>query len=254
MLPPTRASRPARASMWPIRARGRRLAVGAGDRHHPGPPVVRRGGDRPGEQFDVADDLDAGVARPLDRPVRRRMGQRARRARGPAPRSPTSRRWRDRPVRSPRRRRLRAPRRSRPRRRPARRPRASARAAARPERARPNTATVAALEDVDRDHARAIPYRSFRVARPSMASMMATIQKRITTVGSDQPRRSKWWWIGAIRKTRRPVRLNHSTWMITETVSTTNRPPTIPRTISCLVATATAPSAPPRARAPRSRP
>jgi phospho-N-acetylmuramoyl-pentapeptide-transferase len=33
------------------------------------------------------------------------------------------------------------------------------------------------------------------------------IQKRITTVGSDQPRCSKWWWIGAIRNTRLPVRL-----------------------------------------------
>ena len=52
------------------------------------------------------------------------------------------------------------------------------------------------------------PYRSFKVARPSMASMTAMIQKRITTVGSAQPRRSKWWWIGAIRNTRRPVRLN----------------------------------------------
>ena len=40
--------------------------------------------------------------------------------------------------------------------------------------------------------------------------------------------------------------------MITETVSTTKRPPTIASTISCLVATATAPSAPPSASEPLS--
>lgn len=33
------------------------------------------------------------------------------------------------------------------------------------------------------------------------------IQKRITICGSAQPFFSKWWWIGAIRNTRRPVRL-----------------------------------------------
>ncbi len=48
---------------------------------------------------------------------------------------------------------------------------------------------------------------SFRVARPASASTKLMIQKRITTVGSDQPRCSKWWWIGAIRNTRLPVRL-----------------------------------------------
>ena len=58
-----------------------------------------------------------------------------------------------------------------------------------------------------------------------MASITATIQNRITTVGSDQPSFSKWWWIGAIRNTRRPVRLNQATWMITDTVSKTNKPP-----------------------------
>ena len=47
-----------------------------------------------------------------------------------------------------------------------------------------------------------------------------------------------------------PVRLYQNTWMMTETVSTTNRPPTIISTISCLVATATAPSAPPSASEP----
>ena len=49
-----------------------------------------------------------------------------------------------------------------------------------------------------------------------------------------------------------PVRLYQNTWTMTDTVSTTNRPPTIISTISCLVATATAPSAPPSARLPMS--
>ena len=48
---------------------------------------------------------------------------------------------------------------------------------------------------------------SFSVDRPASASTKAMIQKRITTVGSDQPICSKWWWIGAILKTRLPVRL-----------------------------------------------
>src|SRR5690349_5628474 len=48
---------------------------------------------------------------------------------------------------------------------------------------------------------------SLRVLRPASASTKLMIQKRMTTVGSDQPRCSKWWWIGAIRKTRFPVRL-----------------------------------------------
>ena len=38
--------------------------------------------------------------------------------------------------------------------------------------------------------------------------------------------------------------------MITETVSSTNRPPTIARTNSCLVITATTPSAPPKDNEP----
>ena len=71
------------------------------------------------------------------------------------------------------------------------------------------------------------------------------IQKRITMVGSAQPFFSKWWCSGAIRNTRLPVRLYQKTWTMTLTVSTTNNPPTMASTTSCLVATATAPSAPP---------
>src|SRR5947209_7242841 len=68
-----------------------------------------------------------------------------------------------------------------------------------------------------------------RVERPASASTKLMIQKRITTVGSDQPKCSKWWWIGAIRKTRLPVRLYTRTWMTTESASTTKIPPTMTR-------------------------
>jgi hypothetical protein len=56
-------------------------------------------------------------------------------------------------------------------------------------------------EGLGRDHL------SLRVESPASARTKLTIQKRMTTVGSDQPRCSKWWWIGAMRKTRLPVRL-----------------------------------------------
>lgn len=49
--------------------------------------------------------------------------------------------------------------------------------------------------------------RIFSVASPIRARISEMIQKRITICGSCQPFFSKWWWIGAIRKTRRPVRL-----------------------------------------------
>ena len=42
---------------------------------------------------------------------------------------------------------------------------------------------------------------------------------------SDQAFISKWWWIGAIRKRRRPQYLNEKTWRITESASTTKIPP-----------------------------
>ncbi len=43
---------------------------------------------------------------------------------------------------------------------------------------------------------------------PPAPASLEMIQKRITTVDSCHPSRSKWWWIGAIRKTRLPVSLN----------------------------------------------
>ena len=67
-----------------------------------------------------------------------------------------------------------------------------ARAAASPVRARPKTATVFPSKPRTGIMARAIPpYRSFSVARPNRASMIETIQKRITTVDSDHPSFSK---------------------------------------------------------------
>ena len=51
------------------------------------------------------------------------------------------------------------------------------------------------------------PQRIFSVASPISARISEMIQKRITICGSCQPFFSKWWWIGAIRNTRRPVRL-----------------------------------------------
>ncbi len=53
-----------------------------------------------------------------------------------------------------------------------------------------------------------------------------------------------------MRKTRLPVHLKLATWMTTLSVSMTKRPPMMASAISCLVATAMAPSAPPSARLP----
>src|SRR5450631_4901833 len=93
-------------------------------------------------------------------------------------------------------------------------------------------------------------HRSFSVERPASASITEMIQNRITICGSVQPSCSKWWWIGAILNTRLPVSLNETTCTITDTASSTNNPPTTASTISCLIATATAPSMPPSANEP----
>ena len=79
-------------------------------------------------------------------------------------------------------------------------PASSAAAAARPERARPSTATLRPSKPGTRIIA---AYRNFNVASPAIARMAAMIQKRMTMVGSDQPFCSKWWCSGAMRKTRR---------------------------------------------------
>ena len=62
--------------------------------------------------------------------------------------------------------------------------------------------------------------RTFSVASATSASMKQMIQKRTMTFGSAQPLSSKWWWIGAILKTRLPVSLNEATCTITLSVST----------------------------------
>ena len=77
---------------------------------------------------------------------------------------------------------------------------AHSRAAATPERPSPTTSTRLALQ-IDR-------HRTLSVSNsPRIAQANETIQKRTTIRDSGQPFFSKWWWIGAIRKTRCPVRL-----------------------------------------------
>ena len=67
---------------------------------------------------------------------------------------------------------------------------------------------------------------------------------------SDHAFISKWWWIGAIRKTRRPVYLKEKTWIITESASTRKMPPISGSSASVFVITANPASAPPIAIEP----
>ena len=89
--------------------------------------------------------------------------------------------------------------------------------------------------------------------KPIRTRIIVTIQNRTTTLVSFQPFCSKWWCNGAIKNTRRPwpyfffVYLNQLTWMITDSVSATNTPPMMNRTISWRTMTAMVPSAPPGA-------
>ena len=57
---------------------------------------------------------------------------------------------------------------------------------------------------------------------------------------SDHAFISKWWWIGAIRKTRRPRYLKVKTWSITESASITKMPPISSSSNSVFVITANA--------------
>ena len=70
--------------------------------------------------------------------------------------------------------------------------------------------------------------------------------------GSAHPWSSKWWWMGAIRKIRLPVRLNQNTCNMTESASAKNTPWMTALSTSFLVNTARAPRPPPRASAPTS--
>ena len=67
----------------------------------------------------------------------------------------------------------------------------------------------------------------------------AAIGNRQITFDSLQPASSKWWWNGAILKTRLPVSLNDATWMITDSASMTKTPPTNTSRNSCLMRSAT---------------
>ena len=67
---------------------------------------------------------------------------------------------------------------------------------------------------------------------------------------SDHAFISKWWWIGAIRKTRFPVRLKLTTWMISESTSITKMPPIRSSRISVSVTIAKPAIAPPSAIEP----
>ncbi len=84
--------------------------------------------------------------------------------------------------------------------------------------------------------------------------MPATIQKRIVIFVSDHAFISKWWWIGAIRNTRRPKYLNEKTWIITESASITKMPPMKSSSTSVFVMIANAASAPPMRHRARCRP
>ena len=53
-----------------------------------------------------------------------------------------------------------------------------------------------------------------------------------------------------MRKTSRPVSLKLATWTMTDTVSSTNSPPMMASTSSCLVMTLMQPSAPPQESEP----
>ena len=88
--------------------------------------------------------------------------------------------------------------------------------------------------------------------------MPAMSQKRITTVTSSQPRCSKWWWMGAMRKMRRPVpvrrlvSLKQLTCSSTDSVSSTKSPPMTAMSSSVREVIARPARAPPRAREPTS--
>src|SRR5262249_57983010 len=95
--------------------------------------------------------------------------------------------------------------------------------AARREQLRDGSARAA--EPDDERASRQVHQRSFSVESARSAQMMATIQKRTMICGSGQPRSSKWWWMGAIRKIRLRRSRNPTTWPITHTAPTSTPPP-----------------------------
>ena len=67
---------------------------------------------------------------------------------------------------------------------------------------------------------------------------------------SDHAFISKWWWIGAMRNTRRPRYLNVKTWMITESASIRYTPPMKMSSTSTFITIAKPAIAPPSAIEP----
>src|SRR5205814_7250816 len=61
--------------------------------------------------------------------------------------------------------------------------------------------------------------------KPIDEQMAATIQKRRMIFVSDHAISSKWWWTGAIRKTRLRKRWNENTWIRTDSASITKMLP-----------------------------
>ena len=78
----------------------------------------------------------------------------------------------------------------------------------------------------------------------------ATIHRRMITVVSGHPPNSKWWWSGAIRKTRRPSSRKLPTWRMTDTVSMTKSPPMMGNRSAVLVDSASAARPAPMANEP----
>src|SRR5271170_1720037 len=83
------------------------------------------------------------------------------------------------------------------------------------------------------------------MAKPIAAQIEAMIQKRRMIFVSDQLFSSKWWWIGAIRKTRLRVVWKEITWITTDSASITKMPPIRISSTSVLVITARPAIAPP---------
>ena len=81
--------------------------------------------------------------------------------------------------------------------------------------------------------------------KPIALQTAATIQKRRMIFVSDHACSSKWWWIGAIRKTRLRRVWNQKTWISTDSASMTKIPPRMISSTSVLVITAIAAIAPP---------
>ena len=107
-------------------------------------------------------------------------------------------------------------------RRPSRRGAAAPRATAWPVTPKPDDERPRRRRGVNRARPGCGRSRRRRGRARARCTAPARIQKRMMTVVSGQPPSSKWWWIGAMRKTRRPKSRKLPTWRITDTVSITN--------------------------------